>query len=415
MHGTGRPSPSEARPQKTACTGTRPTVPPTNDSSQPVETLTTKRTNSVNGNKQQGSDKTNEVPAQANSTAEEPEHVKKQKTPSQKRRDKQRRKIYRAIKQKDRQLLKAKQNTADTPVTSNGAENPAPTSSQTKSAKSNSTQTQNHVTVQAVPSTQMNGNLPPDQQPKDDNLNQIQQLMGNQIQQLVNALSQNTRENTLPSSPNDNVLGIPTCDIDNCISVIKDSVHSIADIDNYATNPTKTRDTISRAQSAAANAESVLFTSSLPEELSSLINANIKMLLGAAESRSAGESPRVEAQAQFLTNMCSEEEPPVREVCSRSVRTNLIRIAHIEDLRKDTQIPECVMIDACREAEDEYQRLIQYCQEHCVIRGDIICDIVGMLLDTNIAQAKHEPVPTDMQVNVLCGFLGIVDSHPIPY
>ena len=112
---SGSRIPSSRPNRKTA--GNNPTgdqrAPTTNDSSKPFVN-NTKRTNSVIGDKKQ--DEIKKVSKQAAestthppNTTEQPAHSKKQKTPSQKRRDKQRKKIYRAIKQRDRQFQRMKQ------------------------------------------------------------------------------------------------------------------------------------------------------------------------------------------------------------------------------------------------------------------------------------------------------------------
>ena len=134
------------------------------------------------------------------------------------------------------------------------------------------------------------------------------------------------------------------------------------------------------------------------------------MLLGGAESRSIGESPRVEAQADFLTSMCSQEDPPVRRACSRSIRSNLEKIAIIETFANDPSKPEIAVMDVLRNAEEEYQLLDQYMRQNDIFMGAVISDIVAMLLDATIARAKKEPVPTEMQSNILCGFLGVQDN-----
>ena len=64
-------------------------------------------------------------------------------------------------------------------------------------------------------------------------------------------------------------------------------------------------------------------------------------------------------------------------------------------------------MEVLRNAEEEYQLLDQYMREQDILMGAVISDIVAMLLDATIARAKKVPVPTEMQSNILCGFLGV--------
>ena len=134
------------------------------------------------------------------------------------------------------------------------------------------------------------------------------------------------------------------------------------------------------------------------------------MLLGGAESRSIGEPPRVGAQVDFLTSMCTQEDPPLRRECEKAIRFNLDKIAMIETLANDPGTPEVAVIEAFRKAEEEHQHLDQYMREQDIFMGAVISDIVAMLLDATIARANKEPVPAEVQCDLLCGFLGVQDN-----
>ena len=196
-------------------------------------------------------------------------------------------------------------------------------------------------------------------------------------------------------------------------SAIQNAVDAIADVEEHLLPPQaphqSVQNMLTKAENAVSIAESTLRKFDLPEQNSSLVKANMKMLLWAAKARSAGEPTPVKQQSVLLKNIAySRETETTKEECENIIDYTLGTIGDIDSLAPNQSAGNLLrepMLNTICKAKDAYKHLAFFLTTNGGVHYDITKDIIQMLLDSATNRAQHDPVPTEQQFYLLCNLL----------